>query len=179
MITRSRPGALRLSGLLISLYRLLFRPLGHLFPDAVTSESSFIALVDNEIELYRGLDHSARAGDTSPAVDSSNGRDAVASYKEASRRGEPRSRESFFRSPFRSAQPWGQTSQVSLAEGTSYLRIVFASADYCLTCSVALVLPWRVCPAASRVPSRVFCLPPRRVHTHTRTCATHTHTHPA
>jgi len=26
----------------------------------------------------------------------------------------------------------------SLAEGTSYLRIVFAFADYCLTCSVAL-----------------------------------------
>lgn len=32
---------------------------------------------------------------------------------------------------------WGRPPK-SLAEGTSYLRIVFASADYCLTCSVAL-----------------------------------------
>lgn len=36
----------------------------------------------------------------------------------------------------------GERPPKSLTGGTSYLRIVFASADYCLTCSVALVLPW-------------------------------------
>lgn len=45
----------------------------------------------------------------------------------------------------------------SLAEGTSYLRIVFASTDYCLTCSVAFSRASRL-PCAPRIPSRVFCL---------------------
>jgi len=62
---------------------------------------------------------------------------SVASYKKASRGASARSRESFFCSPYRYVRrPGGDLP--SLAEGTSYLRIVFASADYCLTCSVAL-----------------------------------------
>lgn len=47
------------------------------------------------------------------------------------------SRESFFCRPYRYVYVREDLAE-SLAEGTSYLRIVFASADYCLTCSVAL-----------------------------------------
>lgn len=58
----------------------------------------------------------------------------------------------------------------SLAEGTSYLRIVFASTDYCLTCSVAFSCASRL-PCAPRIPSRVFCLSLRvHVHTYTYVC---------
>lgn len=88
-------------------------------------------LIDNGTVLYTCTWHKPRI---SCFQETQVKEDAVACYKEASRRSHVV--KASFAVLTATYALLGRPPK-SLAEGTSYLRIVFASTDYCLTCSVA------------------------------------------